>query len=64
MKNFKVGDVIKVIRMDDANGTDILARKMEGAIGTIVHIDDIGQLHLKEHKLAVIPEIDEVEVIN
>ena len=64
MRNFKVGDVIKVIRMDDANGADILSRKMNGAIGTIVHIDDIGQLQLKEHKLAVIPEIDDVEVIN
>lgn len=50
--------------MDDANGADILARKMNGAIGTIVHIDDIGQLHLKDHNLAVIPDIDEVEVIN
>ena len=64
MRNFKVGDVIKVIRMDDANGTDILARKMNGTIGTIVHIDDIGQLHLEGYGLAVIPEVDVFEVVN
>ena len=61
--NVKVGDTIKVIRMDDANGTDISAQKMAGVVGTVEHIDGMGQLHLKGYTLAVIPEVDEFEVI-
>lgn len=61
--NFKVGDTIKVIRMDDNNGKDIAARKMNGVVATIEHIDDMGQLHLKGCGLAVIPDVDEVEVL-
>lgn len=62
--NYKIGDTIKVIRMDDANGTDILAQRMAGVVSTIEHIDGMGQLHLKGYPLAVIPEVDEFEVIN
>lgn len=61
--NVKVGDTIKVIRMDDANGTDISAQKMAGVVGTVEHIDGMGQLHLKGYTLSVIPEVDEFEVI-
>lgn len=61
--NVKVGDTIKVIRMDDANGTDISAQRMAGVVGTVEHIDGMGQLHLKGYTLAVIPEVDEFEVI-
>ena len=62
--NVKVGDTIKVIRMDDANGKDISAQRMAGVVGTIEHIDGMGQLHLKGYTLAIIPEVDEFEVIN
>ena len=61
--NVKVGDTIRVIRMDDANGKDISAQRMAGVVGTIEHIDGMGQLHLKGYTLAVIPEVDEFEVI-
>ena len=59
----QVGDTIKIIRMDDSNGKDLAAQKMNGVISTISHIDSIGQIHLKEYGLAVIPELDEFEII-
>ena len=60
----KVGDKIRIIRMDDNNGKDIAAQKMNGVIATINHIDSIGQLHLQGYGLAVIPDIDEFEIIS
>ena len=62
--NVKIGDTIKVIKMDDNNGTDISAQKMAGAVGKVEHIDGLGQLHLEGYGLAVIPEIDMFEVVN
>ena len=60
----KIGDTIKVIKMDDSNGTDISAQKMAGAVGKVWHIDGMGQLHLEGYGLAVIPEVDVFEVVN
>lgn len=60
----QVGDTIKIIRMDDNNGKDLAARKMNGVVATIEHIDGIGQLHLKGYGLAVNPDIDEFEIVN
>lgn len=60
----QVGDTIKIIRMDDNNGKDLAARKMNGVVATIVHIDGIGQLHLKGYGLAVNPDVDEFEILN
>ena len=54
----QVGDTIRIIRMDDNNGKDIAAQKMNGVIATINHIDSIGQLHLQGYGLAVNPDID------
>ena len=62
--NVNVGDTIKVIKMDDNNGTDISAQKMTGAVGKVDHIDGLGQLHLEGYGLAVIPEVDMFEVVN
>jgi hypothetical protein len=59
----QVGDTIKIIRMDDNNGKDIAAQKMNGVVATISHIDSIGQLHLKGYGLAVIPDLDTFEII-
>jgi hypothetical protein len=59
----KVGDKIRVIRMDDSNGKDTAVHRMNGVIGTIEHIDGMGQIHLDGYGLAVIPEVDEFEVI-
>ena len=41
----KVGDKIRIVRMDDANGTDYQASMMNGKEGVIELIDDSGQLH-------------------
>ena len=59
----KVGDKIRVIRMDDSNGTDPYVHRMNGVVGVISHIDDMGQIHLEGYGLAIIPEVDEFEVI-
>lgn len=62
--NVKIGDTIKVIQMDDNNGTDISAQRMKGAVGKVWYIDGMGQLHLEGYGLAVIPEVDIFEVVN
>ena len=55
----KIGDKIRIIRMDDSNGKDIQARKMDGKVVTVKFIDDMGQIHLEESGLALIPDVDE-----
>ena len=52
----KVGDKIKIIHMIDEPGYD-------GTIGVVDHIDDAGQLHGSWGGLAVIPDLDEFEII-
>ena len=59
----KVGDKIRAIRMDDSNGTDPAVHRMNGVVGVISHIDSMGQIHLEGYGLAIIPEVDEFEVI-
>ncbi len=55
----KPGDKIKVIKMDDAGGKDWQASKMNGQTYTISFIDSLGQIHLEETGLALIPGVDE-----
>ena len=57
------GDKIRIIRMDDNNGTDWQARRMDGKVVTVSFIDDIGQIHLEESGLALIPGVDTFETI-
>lgn len=59
----KKGDKLRIIRMDDNNGTDIQVRKMDGRVVTVKFIDDKGQIHLKESGLALIPGVDEYELL-
>ena len=59
----QVGDTIQIIRMDDNNGKDLAAQKMNGVIATINYIDSIGQLHLQGYGLAVNPDIDTFKII-
>lgn len=61
--NMKKGDKIRIIRMDDNNGTDVQAKMMDGRVVTVKFIDDRGQIHLEESGLALIPEIDEYELL-
>lgn len=59
----KKGDKIRIIRMDDNNGSDVQARMLDGKVVTVSFIDDIGQIHLEESGLALIPEVDTFEVL-
>ena len=59
----KQGDRIKIIRMDDSNGKDLQAQAMNGRIVTVKFVDGIGQIHVDESGLALIPGVDEYEVI-
>ena len=60
----KPGDKIKIIRMDDNGGKDWQATRMNGKICTVRLIDSLGQIHLQEYGLAVIPRKDAFLVIN
>ena len=60
----KKGDKIRIIRMDDSNGKDHQAAAMNGRVVTVKFIDGIGQIHLEESGLALIPGIDEYELMS
>ena len=60
----KIGDKIRIIRMDDSNGKDMQARKMNGRVVTVKFIDGIGQIHLEESGLALISGVDEYDVLS
>lgn len=55
----KPGDKIRIVRMDDACGKDWQARKLNGRTCTISFIDSMGQIHLEETGLALIPGVDD-----
>ena len=59
----KVGDRIRIVKMDDANGTDYQATALNGKEGVVELIDDSGQLHGTWGGLAVIPGLDRFEVL-
>ena len=60
----KPGDKIKILRMDDNNGKDWQATRMNGTFCTVRLVDSLGQIHLEESGLALIPGVDEYEVIS
>ena len=55
----KPGDKIKVLRMDDADGKDWQARELNGQTLTVKFIDSMGQIHIEETGLALIPGVDD-----
>lgn len=60
--NILIGKRIKLIRMDD-KFTDL----KYGDEGTVTHVDGIGQIHMQWDNgstLAIVPSIDEYEVLN
>ena len=63
MCSMKKGDKIRIIRMDDNNGADKQAAKMNGRVVTVKFVDDIGQIHLEESGLALIPGTDQYEPV-
>ena len=62
MEKVKIGDTIRIIRMNDDGGKDLQARMYNGRSGVVEHIDSIGQLHGTWGGLAVIPGVDDFEV--
>ena len=60
----KRGDKIRIICMNDSNGKDLQARQMNGRVVTVKFVDGIGQIHLEESGLALIPGVDEYELLS
>lgn len=63
MRNVNIGDTIRIIKMYDADGKDIQAAKYAGRTGTVEFIDSIGQRHGTWGGLAIIPEVDEFQIV-
>ena len=55
----KVGDKIRIIYMEDPCGDKYIGKE-----GTIEYIDSMGQLHGTWGGLAIIPEVDVVQILN
>ena len=60
----KKGEKIRVLQMEDYNGADQQATQMNGNIYTVDYVDDVGQIHLQEAGLAVIPEVDKFIIMD
>ena len=63
MKKVKIGDTIRIIRMNDDGGKDLQARMYNGRAGVVEHIDSIGQMHGTWGGLAVSRGVDDFEVL-
>jgi len=59
----KVGDKIRIIALDDANGTDWQAREYTGREGIIEEINEAGYMYGTWGGLGILPDIDEFEII-
>ena len=57
------GSIIRVVKMDTAGGMDWQAKRLEGKVFTVRFIDSAGQIHLEETGLALIPGVDEYEIV-
>lgn len=53
----KVGDKIRIIYMEGEP-------QYTGKVGVVTHIDDMGQIHLNSCGCAIIPEVDQFEIID
>ena len=49
--------------MDTAGGMDWQAKRLEGKVFTVRFIDSAGQIHLEETGIALIPGVDEYEIV-
>ena len=59
----KRGSKIRVVKMDTAGEMDWQARQLNGKIFTVRYVDSTGQIHLEETGIALIPGVDEYEVV-
>ena len=55
----KIGDKIRILYMVDPMGSQYMNRT-----GEVTYIDSLGQLHGTWGGLAIIPKIDEYEIVN
>ncbi len=59
----KRGSKVRVVKMDTAGGMDWQAKRLEGKVFTVRFIDSAGQIHFEETGLALIPGVDQFEVV-
>ena len=59
----KRGSKIRVVKMDTAGRMDWQAKRLEGKVFTVRHIDSAGQIHLQETGIALLPGVDEYEIV-
>ena len=62
-RKISVGDKIRIIKMYDSGGVDWQATQMNNRTGVVEYIDGAGSLHGTWGGLAVLPDVDEFEVI-
>ena len=53
----------RVVKMDTAGGMDWQAKRLEGKVFTVRFIDSAGMIHLQETGIAIIPGVDEYEIV-
>ena len=58
------GTKIRIIKVEDQNGNDWQASMMNNKTGVVDYIDDAGLLHGSWGGLAILPDVDEFEVIS
>ena len=56
-KEFKVGDVVEIVFIDD------IRKDLEGRVAKIKFIDDAGQIWLEGMPIAVVPEVDTLRIV-
>ena len=59
----KRGFRVRVVKMDTTGGMDRQAKRLEGKVFTVRFIDSAGQIHLEETGIALIPGVDQFEVV-
>ena len=59
----KRGSKIRVVKMDTAGRMDWQARQLNGKVFTVRYVDSTGQIHLEETGIALIPGLDQYEVV-
>ena len=59
----KRGSRVRVVKIDTADEMDWQAKRLEGKVFTVRSVDSAGQIHLEETRLALIPGVDEYEIV-
>ena len=59
----KRGSKVRVVKMDTAGGMDWQAKRLEGKVFTERYIDSAGMIHLEETGIALLPGVDEFEIL-